>query len=165
MKREVWYRSRLSWLAIVFGSFVIFIWTFSLVNKESRYIGARWIAPGDFYQGYGFSHGSHGMSLWLGRPYAGLGNPFRRTGTSNVTTPFDLQTDPWSIQKRWPVKIGWGRPYAPSSDSFRISLDYWFGVFTSIVILIFSAALRRRRLRLRLPTQNSNAQQDAAPDG
>ena len=143
--KSVWYRSRLSWLALIGFCTVIFAWSVPMITKESRYFSARWIAPGDFYQGFGFSHGFNGMSVWLGRPYAGFANPFRQTGVTNVTRPIDPEHNLWSLGNGSPIRIGKGQ----SPDSLGISFDYWFGVIVCVALFYYNMVSRRRHSKLK----------------
>jgi hypothetical protein len=147
--QKAWFRSRLCWLSIAGILFFLGAWITPFVTKEGRHISASWIAPGDFYQGYGINLSFHRMGFWAGRPYAGLGNPGRATWSSNVPIPFERERHSWSVIKGSPIRIGWGPPFAPSADSFRIIFDYWFGATVCLAVFCCSAVSRKRRSRLK----------------
>jgi len=142
---RAWYRSRLCWLCLLCILLFLSAWITPQITKEGRYIGARWIAPGDFYQGFGLSLGFHRVALWLGGPYAGFANPFRETGSSNVAIPFDSERHSWSEKDVIPIRFKWG---SPSPESFSVAIDYWFGVALCSAIFVWRLITRGRFKRM-----------------
>lgn len=140
------FRSRLFWLGLPGLIFIAWAWMSPLFSGEGKYFSARWIAPGNFYQGFGATQDFHRMQLWLGRPYAGIGNPFRQTGITSRSFPFDARRHSWSVNERGPIWFDWGNP---SADSFTIAVDYW--LMAPAYLTLWTAAVilwqyRKRRM-------------------
>jgi hypothetical protein len=160
-----WYRSRLFWLGISGCAFLIWAWVSPILSGKGRYFGARWIAPGNFYQGFGISEDFHRVELWAGRPYAGLFNISRRTGITHSSFPFESKRHSWAANESGPIKFEWG---TPSADSFTISIDYW--LIVPVYLAVWSAAVilwqrRKRRLNPHFDTPNQDAQQVTPSNG
>ena len=156
-----WYRSRLFWLGVPGFAAILWAWLTPLCSHEGGYFSARWIAPGNFYQGFGVTQDFHRLELWLGRPYAGLGNPFRQTGVTRTKFPFEEVRHSWANNETGPIWFEWGNP---SADSFTIALDYWFLLPAYLAAWTGSVAFWQRRKRSRAQTPhdiptNSKAQQ------
>jgi hypothetical protein len=161
---SLWFRSRLLWIGLFGFIFIACIWMSPFLMGEGRYFGARWIAPGDFYQGFGITQDFHRIGLWVGRPYAGWGNPMRQTGITSLSFPFDPIRHPWYDNEPGPIWFQWG---TPSGNSFTVKVDYWFLMpfcFMVWVASMFSWQRRKRRL-LAPPTIETNAQQAGASNG
>ena len=142
--QKAWFRSRLCWFSIAGILFFLGAWITPLVTKEGRHISAGWIAPGDFYQGYGVNLSFHRMGFWVGRPYAGLGNPGRATWSSSVPIPFKEEWHSWSERDVIPIWFEWG---TPSADSFNFAIDYWLGVVLCVVVFAWRVILLSARKR------------------
>lgn len=137
-----WYHSRLFWIG--FCGFVggLWVWLSPIIAGEGRYFGARWIAPGNFYQGFGVTQNIHSLEIWMGRPYAGFANLGRQTGITNVSFPFESRRHSWSANEQGPFWFQWGNP---SADSFTIAIDYWFLAPSYLITWISTVILWQRR--------------------
>jgi hypothetical protein len=140
-----WYRSRLCCLSLAGIILFLSAWVTPLITKEGRHISASWIAPGDFYQGYGINLSFHRVGFWVGRPYAGLGNPGRATWSSNVSIPYQKERHSWSERKVIPIYFEWG---SPSADSFSFAIDYWLGIAFCVAVFVSRLILLKRSKRL-----------------
>ena len=131
---------------------------------EGRYFGARWIAPGNFYQGFGITQDFHRIGFWAGRPYAGFANPMRQTGISSLSYPFEPIRHTWSANERGPIWFQWG---TPSGDSFTVKVDYWFlaPVYLTVWITVMIIWQRRKRRFPLTPTIETDAQQASSSNG
>jgi hypothetical protein len=161
---RLWYRSRLLWFGLVGFISIGWLWISPILLGEGRYFGARWIAPGNFYQGYGVTQDFHRIGLWAGRPYAGFANPMRLTGITSRSYPFEPIRHSWSANERGPIWFKWG---TPSADSFTVTVDYWFLAPVYLTLWISAMILWQRRKR-RFPLSSimePNAQQAGSYDG
>jgi hypothetical protein len=138
-----WYRSRLCWLALAGIFLFLSAWITPLITKEGRYISAQWIAPGDFYQGFGVTLSFHRMWVWVGSPYAGFAYPFRHAGSTNVTFPFERERHSWSEKEAIPILFELG---TPSAGSLTVAIDYWLGATVCLGVFYYTLVSRKRRL-------------------
>ena len=160
---RLWYRSRLLWIGFAGFIFIGWIGISPMLLGEGRYFAARWIAPGNFYQGLGITQEVHRIELWAGRPYAGLGNPLRQTGITSVSFPFEPTRHSWAVNERGPIWFEWG---TPSADSFTVAVDHWFVAAVYLILWITAMILwqRRKRRFLLSPIMEPNAQQIGGAD-
>lgn len=156
-----WYRSRLVGLGLLGFIFIGWAWLTPFLTGKYNYFSARWIAPGNFYQGFGITQDFHRIGLWAGRPYAGFANPMRQTGIHSGSYPFEPLRHSWSVNERGPIWFEWG---TPSADSFTVAVDYWFLAPAYLAALIVAVTLwqRRKRRSYLPPTMEPEAQQAAS---
>jgi len=140
-----WYCSRLLLFGLLGFMTILWAWVSPLVLKKGTYVSARWMAPGDFYQGFGLTLDLHRLELWVGRPYAGFGNPMRETGITCRRYPVDPIHESRADQSG-PIWCRWG---IESGDSFTISVDYWVLASAYLAALMTTVILWQQRKRRR----------------
>ena len=115
-----------------------------VLSGEGKYFNARWIAPGDFYQGFGLTQDFHRIGFWAGRPRVSVLGHFKRTGITSGSFPYDAKYDSWSANEDGP---GWFEWDNPSDDRFTVTVDYWFLAPAYLVGRVATVTFWQRRKR------------------